>query len=69
MDAIRKLLGHRNVKTTDGYVHYEAEQLRPVLALLGTPTPTTREAQDFSASTKRAQEPEPISYHPGNSLN
>jgi integrase len=69
MDDIRKLLGHRNVKTTDGYVHYEAEQLRPVLALLGTPTPSTRDAHGFSESTKRTQEPEPVSYHSGNSLN
>jgi len=34
MDYIRKVLGHRNVQTTDGYVHYEAEQLHPVPALL-----------------------------------
>jgi len=35
MDHIRKVLGHRGIETTHGYVHYEAEQLRAVLALLG----------------------------------
>lgn len=69
MDFIRKVLGHRGMQTTDGYVHYEAEQLRPVLALLGTPTPSTTGAQAISPSTKRAQEPEPVSSQAGNSLN
>lgn len=59
MDHIRKVLGHRNVKTTDGYVHYEAEQLRAVLALLGTPNP----------STNMTQGPVAVSTESGNLLN
>lgn len=59
MDHIRKVLGHRGVSTTHGYVHYEAEQLRAVLAVLGTPT----------ASTNMTQEPVTISEHASNSLN
>ncbi len=69
MDFIRKVLGHRGMQTTDGYVHYEAEQLRPVLALLGTPNPSTPRAETFSASTREAQEPTPVSSLAGNSLN
>jgi integrase len=46
MEDIERVLGHKNIKTTRGYVHYEAEQLRPMLALLGTPTLSTREAQE-----------------------
>jgi len=51
MEHIRKVLGHKGMTTTQGYVHYEAEQLRPVLALLGTngaglENPSTREAQE-----------------------
>lgn len=34
MEDIERVLGHKNIKTTRGYVHYEAEQLRPTLALL-----------------------------------
>lgn len=34
MDDIRKALGQRSKTTTEGYVHYEAVQLRSVLALL-----------------------------------
>ena len=45
MDHIRKVLGHRGIQTTQGYVHYEAEQLRPILALLGTPQPSTNLTQ------------------------
>ena len=59
MDHIRKVLGHRGVETTHGYVHYEAEQLRAVLALLGTPTP----------STNLTQEPDPEKVGQVNSLN
>jgi integrase len=72
MDYIRKVLGHRNVQTTDGYVHYEAEQLRPILALLGTPNPSTTGAQvDFHmlTSTREAQEPADVLQHAVNSLN
>jgi integrase len=49
MEYIRKVLGHRGMQTTRGYVHYEAEQLRPIMALLDS----------LTASTKRAQEPVP----------
>jgi len=34
MDDIRKILGHRGKQTTEGYVHYQADQLRSTLALL-----------------------------------
>lgn len=44
MDHIRKILGHRGIKTTEGYVHYEAEQLRPILALLES-TNVTQDGQ------------------------
>ena len=50
MDHIRKVLGHRGIQTTQGYVHYEADQLRPVLALLDT----------FKASTNVTQEGMPV---------
>ncbi len=46
LDHIRKVLGHQGIQTTHGYVHYEAEQLRPILALLSTPQVSTREAQE-----------------------
>ncbi len=46
LDHIRKVLGHQAVQTTHGYVHYEAEQLRPILALLSSPQPSTRRAQE-----------------------
>ncbi len=46
LEHIRKVLGHQAVRTTHGYVHYEAEQLRPILALLSDPQASTREAQE-----------------------
>ncbi len=46
MDYIRKVLGHRGMQTTQGYVHYEAEQLRPVLALLDSFSPSTNMTQE-----------------------
>ncbi len=57
MEDIERILGHKNIKTTRGYVHYEAEQLRPTLALLDR----------ISASTREAQEPVTVSPHNGNS--
>jgi integrase len=59
MDHIRKVLGHRGIQTTQGYVHYEAEQLRPILALLGTP----------AASTNLTQERVPVATGSANLLN
>ncbi len=44
LDHIRRVLGHRGIKTTEGYVHYEAEQLRPILALLES-TNVTQDGQ------------------------
>lgn len=44
LDHIRRVLGHRGIKTTEGYVHYEAEQLRPILTLLES-TNVTQDGQ------------------------
>ncbi|MEE9137911.1 MAG: site-specific integrase, partial [candidate division NC10 bacterium] len=54
MEDIRRILGHRGKQTTEGYVHYQAEQLRPVLALL--------------ESTKVTQDGQLVSGKPSNPL-
>lgn len=54
MEDIRRILGHRGKHTTEGYVHYQAEQLRPVLALL--------------ESTKVTQDGDLVSGRPSNPL-
>ncbi len=54
MDHIRKVLGHRGIQTTEGYVHYEAEQLRPVLALLES-TKVTQEGDLISEVSANSQ--------------
>jgi hypothetical protein len=67
MEHIRKVLGHKGMTTTQGYVHYEAEQLRPVLALLEGLS--TNGAHASRPSTNLTQEPLSTSPISGKVLN
>ncbi len=48
MEDNKRVLGHTNIQTRKGCVHYEAEQLRPVLALLDRTRLSTKEAQEMA---------------------
>lgn len=48
MEDNERVLGHTNIQTRKGRVHYEAEQLRPVLALLDRARLSTKEAQEMA---------------------